>query len=164
MANSLTAAEGQAAAPKEMLKCGEVGSYSKLKEKAAAPDYERDHIPSKAALLQAAKNKRPGMTGEEVACVKAKVTARGICIAIPKSAHRGFSPTCGGRNTPDQIKTDAGNLSTAVKKDTDEMQKHLDSKEDDPECAAAYKEAAKKVNEHDNDSMIQKAIDECTGG
>ena len=145
--------------PKPMLECGECGSYSKLQKKRAAPDYERDHIPSKAALLEKAKQTKK-MTKAQIKCVKGKVTRRGITVAIPKSAHRGFSPTCGGRNTPTQISTDAKDLSKARDRDLDAMQKHLDAT--DPACAKAYKEAAKKVKEHDNDKMINDAIKECT--
>jgi uncharacterized Zn-binding protein involved in type VI secretion len=145
---------------KPSLDCGEVGTYSDLKKKKAAPKYERDHIPSKAALLQAAKDRNPNMTSEEIKCVKSKLTARGMTIAIPKSAHRGFSPTCGGRNTQSQIESDAGNLSEAVDRDINTMQNHLN--QTDPKCAQAYKEAATKVKEHDTDKMIDSAIDECT--
>lgn len=148
--------------PKPMLECGECGSYSKLQKKKAAPKYERDHIPSKAALLEAAKNRMPGMSKEEIKCVKRKVTARGITVAIPKSAHRGFSPTCGAKNTKQQISSDAQDLEKARDRDIDAMQKHLDAT--DPACAKAYKEAAKKIKEHDNDKVIDDAIDECTGG
>ena len=146
---------------KPMLECGEVGTYGQLKKKRAAPDFERDHVPSKAALLQNAKNKAPGMTGAELKCVKNKLTSRGMAIAIPKSAHRGFSPTCGGRNTPAQISGDAKDLSGAIDRDTAAMQSHLDAT--NPACAAAYKEAVEKVKNHDNDSMIDNAINECMG-
>ena len=155
---------GETQAPvvvKPMLECGECGSYSKLQKKRAAPDYERDHIPSKAAVLQAAKNKKPGMSKEELKCVKRKVSARGITVAIPKSAHRKFSPTCGGKNTKQQIANDAKDLNKARDRDIDAMQEHLDAT--NPECAKAYKEAAEKVKEHDNDKVIKDAIKECTG-
>ena len=145
-----------------VLECGECGSYSELQKKAAAPKYERDHVPSKASLLQAAKSRNPNMTPDEIKCVKAKVTARGITIAIPKPSHRGYSPTCGSKNTSVQIKKDAKNLAKARDRDLAAMMKHL--KETDPECHKAYKKAARKVRKHDNNKMIRKAVTECTGG
>lgn len=146
-----------------MLDCGECGSYSKLQKKRAKPTYERDHVPSKAALKAAAIQRAlpKQLTDAEITCVGNKTEARGITIAIPRSAHRGFSPTCGSQNTKAQIQSDAADLPKARDRDLDAMQAHLDAT--DPECAAAYKEAAKKVKEHDNDGMIKKAIDECTG-
>lgn len=148
--------------PKPMLECGECGSYTKLRKKRAAPDYERDHIPSKAAVLKAAKDKRPNMSKAEIKCVKRKVTARGITVALPKSSHRKFSPTCGGKNTKTQISDDAKDLATARDRDIKDMQEHLDNTKSP--CAAAYREAAKKVKEHDNEKVIDDAIKECTGG
>jgi uncharacterized Zn-binding protein involved in type VI secretion len=145
-----------------MLECGECGSYSKLNQKKAAPKYERDHIPSKAALKQAAiERAKPSILSDsEITCIGNKLEARGITVAIPKASHRGFSPTCGSNNTPTRIAGDAKDLPKAIDRDVDAMQKHLDAT--DPECAKAYKEAAKKVKEHDNDGMIKKATSECT--
>jgi uncharacterized Zn-binding protein involved in type VI secretion len=155
----------QAPAPPEppMLDCGECGSYSKLQKKRAKPTYERDHVPSKAALKQAAidRCKPKVLSDSEKECLGSKTEARGITIAIPRASHRGFSPTCGSKNTPTQIQNDAKDLNKARDRDLAAMQAHLDAT--DPECAAAYKEAAKKVKEHDNDGMIDKAIAECTG-
>lgn len=141
------------------LECGEAGSYSALNKKKAAPKYERDHVPSKAALLQAAKNKKK-MSKSEIACVKKKLTARGMTVAIPKSAHRNVSPTCGSKNSQQQIGDDAKNLGKATDRDTKAMQKHLNKT--NRKCAKAYKEATKKIKEHDNDKMISTAIKECT--
>jgi hypothetical protein len=31
-------------------------------------------------------------------------------------------------------------------------------------CESAYDEAAKQIKAHDNEAMIKKALDECTGG
>ena len=171
MANSAPA-QGTGQPPtKPDLTCGECGTYSKLQEKRARePGYERDHIPSKAALRDAAieRYKPNVMSTDQVKCVAGKVEARGITVAIPKSSHRNFSPTCGSRNSEAQRAKDAAtpkSLAEAVDRDLDEMQKHLDSKESpDPACAENYRAAAKQIKEHDNEAMIEKAIDECTGG
>jgi uncharacterized Zn-binding protein involved in type VI secretion len=153
---------------KIMLDCGETGSYSKLKEKGAAPDYERDHVPSKAALREAALKRAKArgikVNDDERGCIASKVEARGITVAIPKSSHRNFSPTCGSKNTPAQIAADAAtpaSTKAAVDRDVDAMQKHLDGPPKH-ECADAYREASKDIKAHDNEAMMTKAIQECT--
>jgi uncharacterized Zn-binding protein involved in type VI secretion len=158
----------QAPTIKIMLDCGEAGSYSKLKEKGAAPDYERDHIPSKAALRDAA-FQRAAANGipldfEQKKCIANKVEARGITVAIPKASHRNFSPTCGSQNTPTQLKQDAASpasMKAAVDRDVNAMQNHLDGPPQHA-CADAYREASKQVKAHDNEGMMKKAIKECT--
>lgn len=151
------------------LECGECGSYTKLQEKRARePGYERDHIPSKAALREAAfqRAKPKRLSEAQKTCIAGKVEARGITVAIPKSSHRNFSPTCGSRNTEAQLAKDAKSpksLAEAVDRDLKAMQKHLDSKgSPDPACAKAYRAAAKEMKEHDNEKMMKQAIKECT--
>jgi hypothetical protein len=168
MANSATKANKQPDL-KVDLTCGECGSYTKLQEKRAKePGYERDHIPSKAALREAAfqRAKPKRLTETQKTCIANKVEARGITVAIPRSSHRNFSPTCGSRNTEAQLAKDAKSpesLKEAVDRDLKAMQKHLESKESpDPACAAAYRAAAKQIREHDNEKMIKEAIDDCT--
>jgi len=164
----------QEPAPKIQLDCGETGSYSKLQEKRAKAiddsetSYERDHIPSKAALksaaLKRAKDAGRSLDDEQEECIGNRTEARGITVAIPRSAHRGFSPTCGSRNNKDQIASDGAtpeSMNAAVERDTSEMQKHLDGPPKH-ECADAYREATKKIKAHDNEGMIAKAIADCT--
>jgi hypothetical protein len=145
------------------LECGECGTYAELKEKAAKPvDMERDHIPSKASLFARARKLAKPMSKKLFdSCVKPKIEARGMAVAIPRSAHRGFSPTCGSKNTKAQIAKDStpAGREKAVDRDTRKMQKHIN--EAHPECKEAYKKAAKKIKEHDNDKMIKNAIKEC---
>lgn len=152
---------GKAKKPK--LECGEVGTYASLQKKRAAPKFERDHIPSVAALVERAKKIKKRMKPAQMKCVKGKVKRRGMAVAIPKPSHRQFSPTCGGKNTSTQIRADGKNkegMKKACDRDTRAMQKHLNSTK--PECADAYKKSAKKIKEHDSESMIRKAIKECT--
>lgn len=158
----------QAPTTKIMLDCGEVGSYSKLQEKGAAPDYERDHIPSKAALksgaLERAAKAGKKLNDDQRKCIGNRVEARGITVAIPKASHRGFSPTCGSKNNPAQIQQDGASpdsMKAAVERDTADMQKHLDGPPTHA-CAAAYREASKQVKAHDNEAMMKKAIKDCT--
>jgi len=152
---------GKAKKPK--LECGEVGTYGSLQKKQAAPEFERDHIPSVAALVERAEQIEEGMNTNQVKCVKNKVKRRGMAVAIPKRAHREFSPTCGGKNTKDQIEADGAGkegMAKACDRDTSEMQRHLN--EENPECAEAYRNAANQIKEHDHEGMVRKAIKECT--
>jgi len=160
--------ETQAPAAVIMLDCGECGSYSELQKKAAAPLYERDHVPSKAALREGAFNRAKGaginLDQDQRDCIAKKVEARGITVAIPKSSHRNFSPTCGSKNNTAQINSDAAtpkSMNDAVDRDLKAMQDHLDGPPKH-ECADAYREAAKKIKAHDNEGMMKKAIAECT--
>ncbi len=160
--NALTSKNKQAPTTKPWLKCGEVGSYSKLNKKRAAPKFERDHVPSHAAMNHAAQNS-PDMKGVSKAvrkCVKNRLKDRALTIAIPKSLHRSTSRTCGSRNTQAQIKTDSGNLNSAANKDLARIQKKLDGPPK-AACADAYRAAAKEVRAQDHDKLIKDTIDEC---
>ena len=151
------------ASANENVECGEVGTYADLKKKAAKPvDMERDHVPSKASLFSRAKQIKEDMTEAQFGCVKTKLEARGMAVAIPRTAHRGFSPTCGSQNTASQIASDGSSrdaMSKAVDRDTSAMQEHIEDKH--PDCSKAYEKAAKKIKEHDNEEMVNNAIDEC---
>lgn len=161
-ANSATSKNKQAPTGKAWLKCGEVNTYAELNKKRAKPKWERDHVPSHAAMLKAATSSPGGraLTKAQKACVKGKLKAQALTIAIPKSLHRGYSRTCGSRNTPSQIKTDAGGLDKAANKDLARVQKRLDST--GSPCAAAYREAARQVRAQDHEGLIKKCIAECT--
>jgi len=159
-ANSATLPGNQQAPkpPLPMHECGQVDSYSKLKRTGRAkPDYERDHVPSKAALFARAKSTPPKMGAEQTKRVKKCVEARGIAIAIPKPSHRGFSPTCGSKNNATQIAGDASDLNKAKDRDLTAMKEHLKG----TDCEAAYKEAAKEVEEFDHEAMIKKCKNDC---
>lgn len=154
---------------KPKLKCGESGSYSKLQEKRAQKrnkhdqSFERDHIPSKAALFAAADKMFPDLTAAQLSCVEGKLEARGFSIAIPKSVHRGFSRTCGGNNTADQIDGDAqkiknGDQSDVITDDANAVRQGLS-----PACRDAYNNAVKEARKVDIKEMIKKAKKECAG-
>jgi uncharacterized Zn-binding protein involved in type VI secretion len=145
------------------LKCGDCDSYKELKKKKAKPKFERDHIPSKAALRDAAKNRHlpDTLSKKQLKCVAKKVEAGGITVAIPKMSHRKFSPTCGSRNTKAQLAKDAKSpksMREAVDRDLAAMKKHLKG----TDCEKAYNDAAKKIKAHDNEALIDKALKECT--
>lgn len=153
-------------------KCGEVGSYGTLKnQKRTAGRFERDHVPAKAQLFAAAKKnkKYQGLSPKGRACVLAALEYRGLAIVIPKSPHRGYSPTCGARNTTSRITSDSSSpeaMKKAINRDLAAMQKHLDAKakngnETNKACAAAYRKAARKARKQDPQRMIKKAVAEC---
>lgn len=164
--NSATpSGDAQPPTVKTMLTCGEQDSYGKLKEKGAAPDFERDHIPSRAALLERAKQTEP-LSDAQASCVNGKVKARGMAIAIPKEYHRTFSPTCGrgeDRNSDARIKKDGASEESLKKARDDDcaaMQKAMD--ETNHPCAAAYAAAVEQLKKFDIQGMINQAIKECT--
>jgi uncharacterized Zn-binding protein involved in type VI secretion len=153
-------------------KCGEVGTYGSLcnNGKAAKPKFERDHVPAKATLFARARRQKKfkTLTPDQQDCVYGKLEARGLAIVIPKTAHRGHSPTCGSRNKP-LIKSDAKtpqSMKAAARRDTKAIQTHLNKKasngtKKDKDCAAAYRKAAKIIKAHDTEKMIKRAINEC---
>ncbi len=141
-------------------KCGEVGGYGKqCRTGRAKGKWERDHVPSKAALKRAAEKGRPKVTDPAaMKRVMACVEARGIAIVIPKRYHRKFSRTCGSKkNTPAQINNDAKDLKKAAEKDLRAMTKALKGHS----CEAAYKKAAKEVRKFDHKAMIKKCKKDC---
>jgi hypothetical protein len=141
------------------LKCGEVGTYSKLNEKRAEPKFERDHVPSKAAMNHAAQNKpkMKGVSARRRQCVEDRLESRALTIAIPHGLHRDHSRTCGTRNTKKQVRSDAKSLDKAAAKDLRKLQKQLKG----TACEEPYREAAKQVRAQDHNKLINEVIDAC---
>jgi hypothetical protein len=166
---------------KPMHKCGQEGSYGGLKnsgrasknpekgKKRGARVWERDHVPSKAALFKRAEKLcglRPGKTPAQKAlydCVRGKLEYQGSAIVIPRKVHRGSSKTCGKRNTKKQIKDDAAtkeSLDAAIKRDTDAIIEALKG----TECEQAYRDAAKQLKTGaEIDKMVKDAYADCGG-
>lgn len=158
--SATTGGEKNPPSEKPELKCGEVETYSELKKKRAKPKFERDHVPSAAAMKAAAFKSNPGLSADGRACVKRRLKAQALTIAIPKGLHRGTSRTCGGRNTKDQIRTDSEDLKGAAEKDLARIQDKLKGPPEDP-CAGAYNEAAEKVRAQDHEALIKKVVAGC---
>jgi hypothetical protein len=131
---------------KGKMKCGEGGPYGDLKKKTGEGKFDRDHIPSKAALLEKAKelNKGVDLNPDQIK----KITNWGNSIAIPRKAHQDISPTYGGRNTP---AADAKDLAGSAKRDVDTMLEKIDEYDADGGCKKAYKKASKKILDMTND-------------
>ncbi len=135
------------AARSDELECGELGTYGEQLERTGNGDYHRDHIPSKAALKERARQLNGGrkLSSNQLAAIENEATA----VVIPASAHREVSPTYGGRNH-NKIDSDADDLAGAAKRDTDEMMAEIDNHAD-KECVKRYKQAAKEIKKKTND-------------
>ncbi len=140
------------------LDCGEVGEYGDQKKRGGGGAYHRDHIPSKAALKERARKLNRGKKLNDAQL--AAVENLAISVVIPASAHRGVSPTYGGRNTQSLITSDSADLQAAAKRDTASMRKEIDGHADE-DCVKAYKEAAAKIDKITNpqyDAFLKKCL------
>lgn len=140
---------------KKELKCGESGKYGDLKKKTGHGQFDRDHVPSKAALKEFARKEVNG--GDELCKLQKKAIDNvGAAIAIPRGVHKDYSPTYGGKNTPTQVSSDAGNLQGAAQRDT----KNVSAGMKNP-CKKKYDKWAKKITkmkDKDYKKMLDKAI------
>lgn len=131
---------------KPELDCGEHGTYGDQKKKTGKGQYDRDHIPSKAALKERAVQLNDG---EALSSAQSNAIENGAAsIVIPKSAHQSVSPTYGGRNS-ELMSSDANDLQGAAQRDTAAMQEKL-NKHADADCVEAYNAGAEKINKTTN--------------
>jgi hypothetical protein len=137
--------------PKKKLKCGQDGSYSDLKKQSGDGKFDRDHIPSKAALHERARqlNNGKALTSAQ----KKAITDWGNAIAIPREAHQQYSPTYGGRNDP---VADAKDLASSAKRDVNTMLDHIGEYDADGGCKKAYKKASKKITDMTNEDYAKE--------
>mgnify|MGYP000859900269 FL=1 len=101
----------------------EVGTYKNLRSR-LPKGMELDHIPSKAALCEAACRHIEILTNKTLSKEERKKVLRvveryGGAIAVPKEMHRRYSRTIGGKNTDKQITNDSLDLCAAISKDLD---------------------------------------------
>jgi uncharacterized Zn-binding protein involved in type VI secretion len=147
--------------PDELI-CGDLGAYGDQQEVTAGGVLNRDHVPSKKALLQRAQDLIFPKKLTEAASKAIVQSALTICV--PTGLHQGVSPTYGGRNFQvmddglPRYESDSTDLQGAAKRDTKEMQKALDA-EDNPECAKKYRASAKKVNAITNEQYDDWLMD-----
>lgn len=140
---------------KDKLKCGDSGKYGDLQKRTGGGKFDRDHVPSKAALKEFA---RKTLRGGRALCKRqaSAIDKVGNAIAIPKGVHSEYSPTYGGRNSDSRISEDAGDLQKAARRDTRNVKKGMK----DP-CKKKYAAWQKKVNSITNagyKKMLKKAI------
>lgn len=147
--------------PKKKMKCGDNGTYKDLKKTTGDNKYDRDHIPSKAALIKYVEDNLLKKGVELTKSQKDKIANAGLTIAIPKQAHKDVSPTYTNRNTSTRIGEDAEDLAKAAKRDIKVMEKEIDKYE--PGCKKIYQASAKKIlamSKADYDKMLKKVLKE----
>ncbi len=128
---------------KKKLKCGEYGKYGKLKNKTGDNKFDRDHIPSKAALKERA-TELMEKAGKDISPAQLKAIEKwGNAIAVPKQAHIDVSPTY-GQTSAAAIK-DSKNLAGAARRDVETMLGKIDEYDASGGCKKAYQKAAKRV-------------------
>lgn len=153
------------------LNCGDNGDYGDMLKKSGDNAFDRDHVPSKAALKEAARDiiknnpKLELQVTEAIADTlfgtKSKpglIAEKGQAIAIPKKDHQMHSDSYGKRNSPEKINTDKGDLQKAAKSDTKSIEE-AEGKEMDPECLEKYKKAAKKIGDKTHAEYIKELTD-----
>lgn len=135
--------DGKKVKGKKKLKCGEYGKYGDLKKKTGDGKFDRDHIPSKAALKERAESLLE--EGEKLSSKQRKaIEDWGDSIAIPRQAHIDASPTYGTKNIKLALQ-DAENLAGAARRDVESMLAKIDEYDADGGCKKAYQKAAKRV-------------------
>jgi len=133
---------------KKKMKCGEYGRYGDLKKKTGEGKFDRDHIPSKAALkARAAELKGGPLTKAEMSAIDSAADA----IAIPRQAHIDVSPTYG--QTAADAARDAQNLAGSARRDVEAMLRKIDEYDADGGCKKAYQKAAKRVLKKNNEDF-----------
>lgn len=144
---------------KEKLECGEDGEYGELQKKTGDNQFDRDHVPSKAALKEYTRREIAG--GDELCgAQKTAIDKIGAAIAIPKWLHQAYSRTYGSLNSESRIGTDSTNLRAAARRDVAEIKKGLKDKRMSKECRKKYREWADKVTKTTNKQyheMLKKA-------
>ncbi|OOS08342.1 hypothetical protein SAMN02745664_11655 [Moraxella cuniculi DSM 21768] len=142
--------------PKPKLKCGQSGTYKDLKKSTGDNKYDRDHIPSKAAL----KKRAAELKGDELTKEEAKaIDDAGWTIAIPKQAHKDASPTYGNKNK-NLIQKDANDLAGAAQRDIKAMRDKIGKY--DKGCAKKYRTETNKILKKTNadyDRMLENILE-----
>lgn len=148
--------DGKKVKPKKKMKCGERGPYRDLKRKTGEGRFDRDHIPSKAALKERAKSLLP--PGKKLSPTQAAAIEKaGSAIAIPRQAHIDVSPTYGQSSAA--AASDAKNLAGAARRDVEAMLGKIDEYDEDGSCRKAYQRAAAKTMRMDNAAYDKMLID-----
>ena len=166
--NSSTGANTTTVVGSGKMNCGEDGKYGDLLKKSGDNKLDRDHVPSKAALQEAARNiideYKIQLSDEQIASLFGKgsnpglIAKEGETIAIPKSVHQKVSDTYGGRNTQTKIDNDADDLQKAAEKDTKAIE-DAEGKDMDAECQEKYKKAAEKIRKKTNAEYEKDILD-----
>ncbi|WP_325775901.1 hemagglutinin repeat-containing protein [Acinetobacter pollinis] len=109
--------EGNEKAAPKKLDVGWVDKYGNQKKVTGDGTVDRDHQPSKAALIARAEQlKGQRLTQEE----KNMIIRESISVTVPKEVHAA-GPTYKGKNTKDLQQKDASDLQAAQRRDSEEM-------------------------------------------
>jgi hypothetical protein len=142
---------------RKKLKCGEYGRYGPLKKKTGGGKFDRDHIPSKAALKKRAEE----LVGRELSPSEAKrIDAASEAIAIPREAHINVSPTHG--QSAAQATQDAKNLAGSARHAIEAMLEKIDEYDPSGGCKKNYKRAAGRILRMSNDDYDKFLINVIT--
>ncbi|MDQ1817204.1 hypothetical protein RBA41_28260 [Massilia sp. CCM 9210] len=135
---------------KAELDCGESGSYGALLKKNGKNKYDRDHIPSKAALQKAALDqldeRQIELTDKQAAVLfgpYGMISKAGATVVTLKNDHRLLSETYGSKNNVAKIEQDAKELQLAAIRDAKAIQNGAN--EMDAKCQKKYKNSTKKI-------------------
>jgi hypothetical protein len=152
--------------------CGQIGVY-RDKKKFDNDGTNWDHVPSGRALEQAAENKLKEMKGPNGKSVWSNLTpaqrttvlnsARNdaYTINVPSDVHQTASPTWGSRNKP-LYGSDAGSLKEAMRRDMDEIEKHMQNT--DHPCRKNYLAARRAMSRIDPDKHLNEVIQKTLQG
>jgi hypothetical protein len=138
------------------MKCGELNQYGVQKKKSGGGKRDRDHIPSKGALLQKAEQIKGGPLKP---CQRSAIINGALTVVIPKAAHQQVSPTY-GQSVAD-AKKDSKDLAGSAERDTKRMERRGKL---DPACAKAYRKAARKIRKITNrqyTNWLKKMLASC---
>ncbi|MBK7827165.1 MAG: hypothetical protein IPJ59_18455 [Nannocystis sp.] len=145
---------------------GWVDTYGEQKKITGNGSCDRDHIPSKAALKEAARKYAAdndiSPTPDQWANIDKRIDKEGTTVVVPKDIHKA-GPTYGGKNQPDVVRGDAQDLNAAAAQDANAMVKNAETM--DPDNIDAYKKAADQIKNKSNqdyDDQFGKIIDEET--
>jgi hypothetical protein len=146
------------------MKCGELNQYGKQKKKSGKNKYDRDHIPSKAALKQKAMELKGKIAGKNKPiklspCEEKAIEDAALSIVTPKAAHPA-NPTTG--QSIAQAKANAKDLAGSAKRSLKKMEKEIKKYK---ACQKAYKKAANKIRKITNRQYtywLKKMLKNCS--
>lgn len=146
--------DGARSKAKKKMKCGDAGSYGDLKKMTGEGKFDRDHIPSKAAL----KARATSLKGKQLTAAEEKAIDNAAdAIAIPRQAHIDVSPTYGQSKADAAI--DSKDLAGSAKRDVKAMENKIDTYDADGKCKKLYKKAAKDILKKTNADFDKFLID-----
>jgi hypothetical protein len=147
------------------MNCGDDGNYGDMLKKDGDGKLDRDHVPSKKALQEAAKDIIQSLDLDltkvqldKLFGDKGLISKQGQTIATPKKDHQQHSRTYGKRNNPDKVAGDSKDLQKAAENDTKDIE-DAEGKEMDDECFKKYQKAAEKIRKKTHAEYVKDLTD-----